>query len=65
MGLNRGKLAALERAVGQKHGDAVDDGVAAAASVAAHGSSHQRKGLVADRADEPLEGCGLECGLEG
>jgi hypothetical protein len=47
-------------AVGKQDGDAIDDGIAAAASGAAHYVRILREGLAADRADEPAEVFGLE-----
>jgi hypothetical protein len=51
-------------AIGQQHGYSVDDGIAPAAAVAAHGLPVQGEGLMAHRAREPLEFYLPEDGLE-
>jgi hypothetical protein len=48
------------RTIGQQHGDAIDHGIAPAASGAAQGVAVRHQGLTADRTDEPAKVFGLE-----
>ena len=48
------------RTIGQQHGDALDHGIAPAASGAAQGVGVQRQGLTADRTGEPAKVFGSE-----
>jgi hypothetical protein len=48
------------RAVGEKHGDAVDDGIAAGAGGAADGVRFEGEGRVADWAGEEFQGVRIE-----
>ena len=54
--------------LGQENGDAVDDGIAARAAIAAHEFGLQRQRLAANRADKPLKMLlleGLRSGFRG
>ncbi len=53
------EMAGSRGAVGEKDGDAIDDGVAARTSGAAHSVRIQHKRLSADRAGQPIEVFGL------
>jgi hypothetical protein len=50
----------IQEAVGEQDGDAVDDGITAAAAGAAYSVRVRQEGLAADGADEPAEVFGLE-----